>query len=196
MSLMLNDNSAEISRMQQSIDQLEQDARQWQQVQIFDAQGQIYTVMGLPTGGFDLAGSVAPFGLIPTTADAGAPPPPRIEVIYGEIDGEPISGMSLGTRYLISPSNGNHVYIIVTRDETTRAITSRTIGFGASIPDDSETLLHIDLGKVELAEGSYTITKSGWIGNIYPSEEIIVINGALFYRTAQSVGREPMEIEV
>ena len=115
-------------------------------------------VTGLPDdSAYYLAekGGTFAFKLTPFTENDQA----RIRVTYGEINGTPPDGMVQpsdgnpeGGFILSSPDTG-FIFAIITFNETTREITSRTISFGDEIPDDEPELVHFLIGEIEKIPG-------------------------------------------
>lgn len=96
------------------------------------------------TAGTDL--NVYSFKLIKPTVAGG-----NVTMVYGEINGLAPTEMSGGNDYTFTVAAGNEVYAIVTYDTSTLAITSRTIGWGGSVPDSSSGILYIPLGYVNIS---------------------------------------------
>jgi hypothetical protein len=100
-------------------------------------------------------GGTFAFRLTPFTENDQA----RIRVTYGEINGTPPAGMvqpSAGNPeggFILSSPDTGFIFAVVTFNETTREITSRTISFGDEIPDDEPELVHFLIGEIEKIPG-------------------------------------------
>ena len=85
-----------------------------------------------------------------------------IRVIYGTIQGEAPTGMSEGDDppYTLTASGDKSVYAIVTISSSTGEITSRSIGQGASVPDNGDTTFYFELFSYSVSAGVISISQS------------------------------------
>jgi len=99
----------------------------------------------------------------------------RVFVQYGEIDGTPPTGMSLGNDYLLNPLSAVFIYLIVGFDGN-GIIVSRAISSGEEVPDNTDSMKYIILGNVSYANGSYTVANQNVSQDIYTGEAVVVNN--------------------
>lgn len=86
-----------------------------------------------------------PFLLINASTEATK----KIRVLYGTVAGEAPVGMSPGDQppYVLSVIGGTgYVYLVVSTNGETGVVTSRSIGIGASVPNDGDGLYHLEIG--------------------------------------------------
>jgi hypothetical protein len=114
----------------------------------------------------------------------------KMRITYGEINGTPPSGMvkpSLGNPeggYVFTPTSG-YIYAIVTIQNLTRVITSRSIGYATTMPTDSSTQVHFMIGQIETVApvgnnpATYRILHQAQAGHIQFRELYSSINGVL-----------------
>jgi hypothetical protein len=116
-----------------------------------------------------------PFRLSNTSIVDGAGIVNRVLVQYGEIDGTPPTGMSLGDDYLLNPLAAAFIYLIVEFDGN-GIIVSRAISHGEEVPDNTDSMKYIILGNVSYANGSYTVANQNISQDIYTGEAVVVNN--------------------
>ena len=121
---------------------------------------------------------------------------PVIGIIYGLINGTAPSGMNINNDplFFITPSNNNFVYAVIEFNATTRAITSRTIQFGSSIPANTQTKAHFPIGRVAFS-GEYSILYQEHVGNINFREYLTIVNGVLVREYVKIFIQEPIIFE-
>jgi hypothetical protein len=141
------------------------------------------------------------FQLIPSEQDGVA----ALRVSYGEINGEapdemvkPSNGNPQGGYVMETPPSG-WIYAIITFDRITREITSRTIGYGQTIPDDRPELVHFPIGEIEKIPGpnpegpdTYRILHQAQCGHINFREYIIVKDGRYARDYIHAYSRSPV----
>lgn len=113
-------------------------------------------------GGKDFA-----FGLYVTTIIINDQPQSRVGVEYGEINGEPPEGMVISgdPEFLLDPPNNGFVYAQITFDSL-GAIEERIVTSGPTIPEDTETVAHISIGKIAKINNVHSIISQHHAGNI------------------------------
>jgi hypothetical protein len=76
-----------------------------------------------------------------------------VKLNYGEVAGVAPDGLTREEDYILTPPEGeNYVYLIITFDGD-GLITDRTIEYGEEVPDDTDDVKHMVIGKV-ISEGS------------------------------------------
>lgn len=104
------------------------------------------------------AGSGHPLQLIDASTDTGN----KVRIVYGTIGGQVPAGMSPGDdpTYELTASGTKIVYAIVTISSTTGDITSVTLSQGTSVPDDTATTFHQQLGSYTVSDGTLAISQA------------------------------------
>lgn len=132
----------------------------------------------------------------------------RVRVSYGEINGQPPNGMvepSAGNPeggFVLGAPNTGYIFAIVTFNPTTREINSRSIGFGADIPDDTQNLVHFVIGKIERVPGignnpdTYRILHQAQAGHINFVEGTLCIDGDPHLQWYHVYAREPVKLQM
>jgi len=142
------------------------------------------------------------FQLIPCQENGSA----AIRVSYGEINGETPDGMvepSSGDPqggYVMSNLPSGWIYAIVTFDQQTREISTRTIGYGGSIPQDEELTVNFPIGKVELVnvanDSFYRVIHQAQCGSINFAEGTLCIGGEPHLQFYHVYARTPIPISM
>lgn len=131
----------------------------YQPTELTDSTGQRLEVLARDKGrGPAVTGAEHPFTLLDASAAGAA----KIRVVYGSVDGQTPSGMSAGDvpPYEITVSGVGYVFVIVTIDSGTGAITSVTLGNGATVPDNSATTFHFTIGSYSVDGSAITLAQS------------------------------------
>ena len=117
------------------------------------------------------------FRLFPTTT-GGDDPEPRIGVQYGEINGQPPSGMTQDDPFLLDCGTAK-IWAGIGFNLLDGSISSRTINFGSSVPNNSTigTGANIFIGEVSFSDGVYTILNQAHTGNINIRKYNVCENG-------------------
>jgi hypothetical protein len=113
-------------------------------------------------GGKDFA-----FGLYVTTIIINDQPQSRVGVEYGEINGEPPESMVISgdPEFLLDPPNNGFVYAAIEFNGSGEII-ERTIDSGQTIPEDTETIAHVSIGKIAKINNVHSIISQHHAGNI------------------------------
>jgi hypothetical protein len=113
--------------------------------------GKSVNLFGARNGATDAA--TKPFQLIPASDDTGA----KVRILTSTLAGDTPDGFSEGDDppYIFTGvADGTVFYGILTIDDETGEITSRTLAKGASLPDNTDTEFYVRIGSAAVTDGA------------------------------------------
>jgi hypothetical protein len=99
-------------------------------------------------------GAYQPFQIVGADTDGAN----KVRVLTSTVFGELPDGFSAGDTppYVLSVSDGDIIYAVLTYSSSDGSISSATLGVGSEVPDDEDGVLNVRIGSVAVLDGKTT----------------------------------------